>query len=150
MCGLRVSALLSHVLYGKIEFCNAIRARNRRCGCNRHSGIIPNGPPRNAFTDRSDHTPKVIPGSPGESEKTSRSRSYAIPATIAAGLAGATYMLVQNRRAKREREEVGPRAYEVFRQWSGAYPEERYRRRARAAASCDLCRVLTPLSAVTS
>ena len=63
----------------------------------------------------------------GESEKTSRSRSYAIPATIAAGLAGATYMLVQNRRAKREREEVGPRAYEVFRQWSSAYPEERYR-----------------------
>ena len=64
-------------------------------------------------------------GDGGESEKTGSSRSCAIPATIAAGLAGATYMLIQNRRAKRERmEEVGPRAYEVFQQWSDSYPME--------------------------
>lgn len=54
--------------------------------------------------------------------------------TVAAGLAGGTYLLNHGRRWREERQarqerlyEVGPKAYEVFRQWSAAYPEERYR-----------------------
>ena len=64
----------------------------------------------------------------GESKKTSESRSYAVPATVAAGLAGVAYTAYRWRQSNaRVSPETGERAWETLRQWTSVNPMEAHR-----------------------